>query len=100
MKHNNISIKLYQKPSIQVQAPVELPVATSNKKIQTEQPEEPPEVLPQINVIQAEQSGCDIITMTSDLWRKLPTIGKNLDEFSKETVKMFYEDAVNSGYTI
>lgn len=53
-----------------------------------------------LNVIQAEQSGCDIITMTSDLWRKLPTIGKNLDEFSKETVKMFYEDAVNSGYTI
>ena len=53
-----------------------------------------------LNVVQAEQAGCDIITMTSDLWRKLPTIGKNLDEFSKETVKMFYEDAINSGYTI
>ena len=53
-----------------------------------------------LNVIQAEQSGCDIITMSKDLWKKLPNLGKDLDEFSIETVRMFYEDAKICGFSI
>lgn len=52
------------------------------------------------NLIQAEQSGADIITMTSDLWAKLENIGKPLDLFSLETVQMFYDDARGAGYAI
>ncbi len=53
-----------------------------------------------LNAVQAEQSGCDIITMTADLWKKLPSLGKNLSDFSLETVKMFYGDAASAGYQI
>jgi transaldolase len=53
-----------------------------------------------LNVIQAEQSGCDIITLTDGLLQKLNSFGKSLDEFSLETVKMFYNDALNSGFQI
>lgn len=53
-----------------------------------------------LNLIQAEESGCSIITMTSDLWGKLNNLGKNLDEFSLDTVKMFYNDAINSGFKL
>lgn len=53
-----------------------------------------------LNIVQADQAGCDIITATSDLLAKLPLIGKDLDEFSLETVEMFYRDAVASGFTL
>jgi transaldolase len=53
-----------------------------------------------LNVIQAEEVGCDIITMTSDLLKKLPLIGKDLDEYSLETVKMFYTDATAAGFSL
>ncbi len=52
------------------------------------------------NVIQANEIGCDIITATNNILRKLPTLGKNLDIFSLETVQMFYRDAKEAGYSI
>jgi transaldolase len=52
------------------------------------------------NVVQASEIGCDIITATNDILRKLPTLGKDLDQFSLETVKMFYDDAKEVGYSI
>jgi transaldolase len=53
-----------------------------------------------LNVFQADAVGCHIITATEDILRKLGTIGKDLDEFSLETVKMFYNDAAKSGYRL
>lgn len=52
------------------------------------------------NVIQANEVGCDIITVTPDLLKKLPSIGKDLDEFSLDTVKMFHGDAHSAGYKL
>jgi transaldolase len=49
-----------------------------------------------LNIFQAENSGCDIITLTNDLLKKLPLIGKDLIEYSRETVKMFVEDAITA----
>lgn len=50
------------------------------------------------NIIQAEECGCDIITITPDILKKIPMIGKDLDELSIDTVKMFYNDAKEAGY--
>jgi transaldolase len=52
------------------------------------------------NIVQANQIGCHIITVTNDILKKLPTIGKDLTEFSLDTVKMFFNDASAAGYTI
>ncbi len=52
------------------------------------------------NVVEADSIGCHIITCTSDIIKKLPTLGKDLTEFSLETVKLFYEDATAAGYSI
>ena len=52
------------------------------------------------NVIQANDIGCHIITATNNILKKLPTLGKDLDQFSLETVKMFYDDATAAGYSI
>ena len=53
-----------------------------------------------LNVVQAAQIGCDIITVTHDLLKKLPTIGRDLDEFSLDTVRMFRRDAEQAGYSL
>lgn len=53
-----------------------------------------------LNIFQADAIGCDIITVTSDIMKKLELIGKDLEDFSLETVKMFYTDAVESGYVL
>ncbi len=53
-----------------------------------------------LNVMQADAMGCDIITVTSDILKKLPQVGKNLDDFSLDTVKMFRDDAVKAGFRI
>lgn len=53
-----------------------------------------------INIWQANAAGFDIITVTPDLLSKLSLVGKDLDQFSLETVQMFYRDAVAAGYTI
>ncbi len=53
-----------------------------------------------LNVFQADEAGCHIITVTSDLLQKLPIIGKDLDEFSLETVRMFFNDARKAGLVL
>ena len=53
-----------------------------------------------LNIIQAERCGCDIITVTPDILKAMNTFGKDLDEFSLETVKMFYDDACSAGFKI
>ena len=53
-----------------------------------------------LNVVQADLLGCHIITVTPDLLKKLVNIGKDLSEYSLDTVKMFYNDASAAGYTI
>jgi len=53
-----------------------------------------------LNVFHAEAVGCDIITMTNDLLAKLTNAGKDLGQFSLETVRMFRDDAVKAGYTL
>jgi len=50
------------------------------------------------NLVQADQIGCHIITITHDLLKKLPNLGKDLAEFSLDTVKMFHRDALAAGY--
>lgn len=52
------------------------------------------------DIIRADQAGCHIITVTYDLLNKMALFGKDLDEFSLETVKMFYDDAKAAGYRI
>lgn len=49
------------------------------------------------NVVQADQIGCHIITVTHDVLKKLPMLGRNLGELSLDTVRMFHEDAVAAG---
>jgi transaldolase len=53
-----------------------------------------------LNLVQADQVGCHVITMTHDLLGKIPTLGKDLDQFSVETVQMFRRDAVSAGFTL
>jgi transaldolase len=53
-----------------------------------------------LNLFQADSVGCHIITATTDVLKKLSLIGKDLHEFSLETVKMFYEDARKAGYRL
>lgn len=53
-----------------------------------------------LNICQADEIGCDIITVTNSLLAKLPNLGKDLDEFSLDTVKMFYNDAKTAGYRL
>ena len=49
---------------------------------------------------EAIEAGCDIITMPLDMIKKVDKFGKDLTEFSLDTVKMFYNDALSSGFTI
>lgn len=51
-----------------------------------------------LNIVQASEIGCHIITVTSDILNKLPLIGKDLGEYSLDTVKMFRNDALASGF--
>lgn len=53
-----------------------------------------------LNVLQADEIGCPIITVTNDLLAKLPLIGKDLSDYSRETVEMFRRDAVAAGFQI
>jgi transaldolase len=53
-----------------------------------------------LNIFQAQECGIDIITVTNDILKKIPNIGKNLEQLSLETVQMFYNDAKSLGYTI
>jgi len=51
-----------------------------------------------LNIVQASEIGCHIITVTSDILNKLPLIGKDLGDYSLDTVKMFRNDALASGF--
>lgn len=51
-----------------------------------------------LNIVQADEIGCHIITVTNDLLKKLPTLGTDLADMSLQTVKMFYNDASAAGY--
>ena len=52
------------------------------------------------NVVQADSIRCHIITATNNILKKLPTLGKDLNQFSLETVQMFYHDAQEAAYTL
>lgn len=53
-----------------------------------------------LNLFHADEAGCQIITVTQDILKKIPIIGKSLTDYSIETVKMFYDDAQTAGYSI
>ena len=53
-----------------------------------------------LNVVQADRIGCHIITVTHDLLRKLELLGRDLEQFSRETVEMFHRDAESAGYVL
>jgi transaldolase len=80
-----------------------VPIMTKSLEILHEMPSaeliwaSPREVL---NIFQADAIGCDVITVTHDLLRKLSNVGRDLDDFSLDTVKMFHRDAVAAGYSL
>ncbi len=53
-----------------------------------------------LNIFQADSIGCHIITATNDILQKLGLVGKDLADYSLDTVKMFYSDAQKSGFTV
>ncbi len=53
-----------------------------------------------LNVVQADEIGCHVITVTHDLLKKLPALGRDLEEFSLDTVRMFHNDARTAGYLL
>lgn len=53
-----------------------------------------------LNVFQADEVGCHVITVTNDLIKKLSLVGYDLEEYSLDTVKMFYTDAVAAGFKL
>ena len=53
-----------------------------------------------LNIFQADSVGCQIITVTHDILKKLDLIGKDLHEFSLDTIKMFRDDALKAGYVL
>jgi transaldolase len=53
-----------------------------------------------LNVFHAEAVHCDIITVTNDVLAKLSNVGKDLAQFSLETVKMFHDDAQKAGFAL
>jgi transaldolase len=53
-----------------------------------------------VNIFQAEAIGCHAITLTGDILARLPLIGRDLAEYSLDTVKMFYDDARRAGFSL
>ena len=53
-----------------------------------------------LNVFQADEAGVHVITATHDILAKLALVGKDLDEYSLDTVKMFHRDALSAGFTL
>jgi transaldolase len=53
-----------------------------------------------LNVFQANQIGCHVITATNDILKKLDLVGYDLDTYSLDTVKMFRNDALSAGYSL
>jgi transaldolase len=53
-----------------------------------------------LNIFQADDIGCHVITVTNDILKKLVYIGRDLDEFSLDTVQMFHRDADTAGFCL
>lgn len=53
-----------------------------------------------LNIMQADTIGCHVITVTNDILRKMDVFGRDLNEFSLDTVKMFHNDAKSAGFTL
>jgi transaldolase len=53
-----------------------------------------------LNIFQADAIGCHVITVTNDILKKLSLVGFDLDDYSLDTVKMFYKDAVAAGFKL
>ena len=53
-----------------------------------------------LNIFQADECGCHIITVTGEILKKLAMVGKPLEELSLDTVKMFYDDASSAGFRL
>ena len=53
-----------------------------------------------LNIFQADAIGCHVITVTNDVLKKLELVGKDLDDYSLDTVKMFFGDARSAGFRI
>ena len=53
-----------------------------------------------LNVVQADEVGCHAVTVTADLLRKLELLGRDLEEYSLATVRMFFDDAAAAGYDL
>jgi transaldolase len=53
-----------------------------------------------LNIFQADEIGCHVITVTNDILKKLSLVGYDLDQYSLDTVKMFYKDAVAAGFKL
>jgi transaldolase len=53
-----------------------------------------------LNIFQADDIGCHVITVTNDILKKLSLVGYDLDKYSLDTVKMFYNDAVVAGFKL
>ena len=53
-----------------------------------------------LNIFQADEIGCHVITVTNDIIKKLSLVGKDMDAYSLETVKMFYEDGKAAAYKL
>jgi transaldolase len=53
-----------------------------------------------LNIFQADAIGCPIITVTADILEKLALVGHDLNEYSLDTVKMFYDDAQSAGFSL
>jgi transaldolase len=53
-----------------------------------------------LNIFHADSIGCHVITVTNDILKKLDLIGKDLADYSLDTVKMFYRDAQQAGYAL
>jgi len=53
-----------------------------------------------LNLFHADSVGCHIITMTNDLLKKLPLVGKDLSDYSLDTVRMFHDDAAHAGFAL
>ena len=81
-------------PSPQMQAAVSLLKSRPKAELIWASPRE------LLNIFHAEEVGCHVITLTNDILKKLDLVGKNLDEYSLDTVKMFYKDAQAAGYAI
>lgn len=80
-----------------------LPIMTKSLELLADLPEveliwaSPREVL---NIFQADAIGCNVITVTHDLLKKLGSVGRDLDDFSLDTVRMFHRDADLAGYRL